>query len=216
MRKNDRINKSKACFFLFLQNQFQNHNTMNTHSKTKRTRLALPLLFLIIGIFPAKAQLYVGGSLSIYTKEYKTAQNHIIKDPYQRFSIELGYRHERFSAGLTHVFYHQNLYDSYQRSFKPYLRYDLIVRDRLGFFIDAFYSYTYHNRSSDPAFPSSIHSHLIGLSPGIYYKMTNRLMALFHFGLAGYSSSAEVNDFKGFGIDLSMSTSQIGFYYSFW
>ncbi len=187
---------------------------MKTHLTRTWTRMALPLLFLIISIIPAKAQLYVGGSLSIYTKEYQIAQNYSIADSYISFSIELGYRHERFSAGLSHFFYYQNFNNSYQRSFKPYLRYDLIVRNRLGFFTDALYSYTYYKKSSDPAI-HSINSHLVGLSPGVYFKMTNNLMALFHFGLIGYSSSAEVNGFKGFGIDLSMSTSQIGFYYSF-
>lgn len=186
---------------------------MKTYPIRTWTRTILPLLFLIIGMIPAKAQLYVGGSFSIIPKKEITTPNSTISNPYGSVSIELGYRHKQFSAGLTYSFFSQELFNTYQHSFKPYLRYDLIVQDQVGFFNDLFYSYIYH-RDYYPSF-HSINSHLVGLSPGVYYKMTNNLMAVFHFGILGYSSSSIVNGFEGFGVDLSMNTSQIGFYLLF-
>lgn len=191
---------------------------MTTFPKTRWTKPAFLFLFLIICIIPAKAQLYAGGGFGYYkTKENNTGN--IIK--HFDISPELGYRYQKFSAGLTFSYafnyYISQSWSESQYTFEPYFRYDLIVRKGFGFFTDVFYNCTHFSEhlywgSDGPVY----NSHLVGVSPGVYYKLSDRLMALFRFGFMGYSSSAEANGFEGFGINLSMSTSRIGFYYSFW
>ncbi len=178
------------------------------------------LLFFVIGILPVKAQLYIGGGFNYYKTQESYPDRQI-----KHFSIspELGYRYHRLAAGLTisYVYNKSQTYNSYSPTgfdnpqeeksitVEPYIRFDLVAREDFGFFVDAFYSYTHYNNH-----PTS--TYLVGLSPGVYYKLTDRLLALFRFGLVGYSSSYQANDFEGFGASLSMNTSRIGFYYSFW
>ena len=184
---------------------------MKIHPTKTWTRLALPLLFLIIGIIPAKAQLYAGGGFSYYTSEVTLSDV-----TYLNISPELGYRYHRLSAGLgfsyNTITYSNNAYtDSKQYTLVPYIRYDIIVRKGLGLFADAFYSHSHYTESQSTE--QVIHE--VGVIPGIYYKLSDRFTALFRFGFFGYSSHYN-NGFEGFGIDLSTNTAQVRFYYSFW
>ena len=177
------------------------------------TRMALPLLFLIIGIIPVKAQLSIGGGFSYYTTEVNYPDSDVT---HLSISPELGYRYNKLSAGFAYSFqtstYNHYAYtDTKQYTIEPYIRYDIIVRKGLGFFTDAFYSRSHFDASySDPV------THTVGVSPGIYYKLSDRFMAVFRFGFLGYSSSPQSSGFRGFGVDLSTNTTSIRFYYSFW
>jgi len=177
------------------------------------TRVALPLLFFIIGIVPAKAQLYLGGGFNYHTTEIDLPQSDVT---YLSISPELGYRYHKLSAGLAFS-YNTSTYsniaytDTKEYTIEPYIRYDIIVRKGLGFFTDAFYSRT----RLDKSYPILV-AHTVGVSPGIYYKLSDRFMALFRFGFLGYSSTHYKSGFKGFGVDLSTNTAQIRFYYSLW
>lgn len=196
---------------------------MSAHPKTKLSKLTLLLVFFTISSIPVKAQLYAGGGFSYY---YTNSNYPDSKIRHFNISPELGYRYHRFSAGLAFSYIsekyrndnHSVAYILDKRyTFEPYFRYDLIVRKKLGFFTDVFYNWTHYSDILYYDTHGAVHvSHLAGVSPGIYYKLCDRLIALFRFGFAGYSSSAEANGFKGLGVDLSMNTSRIGFYYSFW
>lgn len=182
----------------------------------KKVFLFLALVLAIV--LPTKAQLYVGGGFGYYKSQVNNTE---IQVKHFNISPELGYRYQRLSFGLTFSYasdiYSDYYQDSKQYTFEPYTRFDLVSLDNFGFFIEAFYSLTHHSEAVvfHPNNPNHF-SHLIGLSPGIYYKLNNRLMAVFMFGFAGYSSWHKANGFEGFGINLSMNTSRIGFYYSFW
>lgn len=196
---------------------------MRVMFKSMRKRLILLLLLFFITIIPAKAQLYAGGGFGYHKSEATSTEGYIT---HLKITPELGYRYQRFSAGLVFSYAsetynnisHTVSYDDFkQYSFEPYIRYDLVVQNGVGFFMDAFYNWTHHSETLYHDSPGPVHvSHLVGLSPGVYYKLSDRFMALFMFGLMGYSSSYEANGFENFGIDLSMNTSRIGFYYSFW
>ena len=193
---------------------------MGKNNTPRKTKWGLLLLFFIIGIIPVKAQLYIGGGFN-YHKTQESYPDRQIK--HLIISPELGYRYKKFSAGLTFSYSRNNsqVYNDYYPSgfepsdietiiaLEPYIRYDLVVRKGFGFFVDAFYTFTHNNPKVIP------NAHMAGLSPGVYYKLSDRFIALFRFGLIGYSSH-DSNGFKGFGVDLSMNTSRIGFYYSFW
>ena len=182
----------------------------------KKVFLFLALVLAIV--IPAKAQLYVGGGFSYYKSRVNNTE---IQVKHFNISPELGYRYQRLSFGLTFSYasdiYSEYYKDSKQYTFEPYTRFDLVSLDNFGFYLEAFYSLTHHSEVLQYSNTGPVHfSHLVGLSPGVYYKFNDRLMAVFMFGFAGYSSSHEANGFKGFGVDLSMNTSRIGFYYSFW
>lgn len=177
----------------------------------------LLVAFSLMIILPAKAQLYAGGGFSYYKSK---KDNTDIQVKHFDISPELGFRYQRFAFGLTFSYssdkYSSYYNDSNQYTFEPYFRFDLVSLERFGFFMDAFYSLTHHSEILAYDHGPIYFSHLVGLSPGVYYKLSDRLMALFRFGFAGYSSSYEANGFEDFGINLSMATSRIGFYYSFW
>ena len=192
---------------------------MINYPKTRWVKPAFLFLFLIVCIIPAKAQLYAGGGFGYYKTKVNNNASNIVK--HFDISPELGSRYQRFSAGLIfsyafNDYINQNLTER-QYSFEPYFRYDIIARKGFGFFTDVFYNYTHVSNSSYRGTNNTTnHSHLVGVSPGVYYNLSDRLTALFQFGFVGYSTSIKINGFDGFGINLSMSTSRIGFYYSFW
>ncbi|MBR4146662.1 MAG: hypothetical protein IKU00_02080 [Bacteroidales bacterium] len=171
----------------------------------------LILVFVLSIVLPAKAQLYAGGGFAYYKNKVSYPDSEV-----KHFSIspEIGFRYHNLSAGLTFSYisktYSNHSYsDLKQYIVEPYIRYDIITREKFGFFADAFYTYV----NSTDIFGYITHE--VGISPGVFYKLTDRFSTLFRFGIVGYSSN-ESNGFKGFGINLSMSTSRIGFYYSFW
>lgn len=192
---------------------------MNPSVTARKCKWVLPILLFILISLPSRAQLYAGGGFSYYNTE-DNSQNEVRN---LTIAPELGYRYQNFSIGLLYAYMaettHSNQFDigSKQYYIKPYFRYDIIARDGFGFFAEAFYMHIKTNTTTSLSFTtSSIDiSHLAGITPGVYYKLSDRLMALCRFGILGYSSD-ESNGFKGFGIDLSMNTTQIGFYYSFW
>ena len=95
------------------------------------TRVALPLLFFIIGIVPAKAQLYLGGGFNYHTTEIDLPQSDVT---YLSISPELGYRYHKLSAGLafshnTSTYSNTAYTDTKEYTIEPYIRYDIIVRN---------------------------------------------------------------------------------------
>ena len=199
-------------FFIFAKT-IPKQTPMKTHPTKTWTRMALPFLFFIIGIVPAKAQLYLGGGFNYYTTEIDFPESDVT---YLNISPELGYRYHKLSAGLafsynTSTYSNEAYTDTKEYTIDSYIRYDIIVRKGLGFFTDAFYSRTHF----DESYPVQV-ANMVGVSPGIYYKLSDRFMAMFRFGFLGYSSTHYKSGFKGFGVDLSTNTAQIRFYYSLW
>ena len=170
--------------------------------------------YALMIILPAKAQLYAGGGFSFYTDKASNSDNTV---NHLSIAPEIGYHFSPASLGLAFEYakadYDGTLQDINAITFEPYLRPHIIEVGSLCFFIDVKFSYTeyffgwlYYNKST----------YLIGLSPGLSFRLTDRLSSVINFGIAGYCSDATPYGFEGWGVSLSTTTTKLGFYYSFW
>ena len=177
-------------------------------------KIYLLLAFAMTIALPAKAQLYAGGGFSYYTTQ--TSNTNQIVD-YLSIAPEAGYFFSKVgSIGFAYKYartdFQDGSLDNYTtQTFTPYFRPQLLEVGPLSLFVDIKFSYSrlaYLHYSET--------GYIIGVSPGISYYLTNRFFTVLNFGIAGYCSNSNAYGFEGWGADLGLMTTKLGFYYSFW
>lgn len=207
---------------------------------TKRPfkKAAIFFAFLFTGIISANAQVYLGGGFSYHTTEDEDV---FYKDKIKNFTIspEVGYEFSHFAVGLAVGFQSTRNHLSFSVSdvtfqyhdynstnIMPYFRWNVVKKNRVAFFIDATWEHCiltdiFHQgheidgNREETIEKDSRKANFAGIRPGISLSITDHLSALMHFGIIGYSSDYDFFGFEKFGVDLSMSTASLSFYYIF-
>lgn len=207
---------------------------------TKRSfkKAAIILTFLFTSIISANAQIYLGGGFSYHTTE---DESDFYKDKIKNLTIspEVGYEFSHFAIGLSVGFQstRNNLsfsvsnvtfkyHDYNSANIMPYFRWNVVKASRVAFFLDATWEHCiltdiFHqgheinNYREETIEKDSRKANFAGILPGISLSITDHLSALMHFGIIGYSSDFDFFGFEKFGVDLSMSTASLSFYYVF-
>ena len=145
-------------------------------------QIVLPILLLFALSTSAYAQFFLGGSFDSY--HYPSG---VVEFKYRSFSPSLGFQYERWSVGVDVSYqkaagrYHNFTYDETKAfTVQPFVRYNIIEKNRFAFFTDAFFSYTRYKLANH---------HFFGLSPGIQYDLTQRWRVEVDFGTIGYCDS---------------------------
>lgn len=198
----------------------ERHSTNNPYRKT-----ALIITFLFACLLSSQAQVYIGGGFS----RYKTEED-LDDDPYytkiykvKNFYIapEIGYEFSKFAVGISFGYINKIATKEYSDHTVetittkgieaiPYFRWNAIEVGTVAFFLDTSFNYSKISVSSVDK-----NGFRIAVQPGLSFDMTDRLSAMLHFGLIGYSNNIEIFGHNGLGADLSMSTATLSFYYHF-
>ncbi|MDR2652973.1 MAG: hypothetical protein LBC68_11810 [Prevotellaceae bacterium] len=201
-------------------------------------RIILSAIFVMATVFSANAQThkwFAGGGLGFWSSKSDNLFSaiHTIDDIYLNyfpevkttvFSIapEIGYNiSDKFAiaASVNFVYstttFSENDYwsinDDKQSGFiiNPYVRYSFLKKGIVSAFIDGSLAFGISDFKGFEA----------GIKPGVAIALTERFIAVVHFGFVGYNNGKGIGNYaeagKGFGIDFSGYQSSLGFYYSF-
>ena len=167
-------------------------------------KLLLLLAIVITASFSAKAQVWIGGSVSgFFNKEAQT------------FSVapDVGYAFPNTPFSVACAIEYQGSYlngegYSHELTVSPYFRYNICdIGERFTMFVDLV--------SDIEVLDFSFFD--IGLSPGISFDLTEHWSAEFSYGFVGYQRELGEDDTveHSFTLDLKAATAEFGIYYNF-
>ncbi len=173
-------------------------------------KLFLVLALAFAGIFTANAQVWIGGSTSLFANKNQA-----------NFSIspEVGYSFPdsrwTVAAGVTYALNDRKITDNthvtnHTLILSPYVRYSICNIEKFAMFLDL---------TGDFDVLSDNFGYRIGLQPGIAWMATKHWTAAFRFGFLGYNHcdaylTSDAPDY-GFKFGFAAAAPTFGLYYNF-
>ncbi len=166
----------------------------------------LVFLFVIMAALSAKAQVYVGGSLSVWGGDDVTS-----------FGIapEVGYNfNDKWAVGGVLEFDHSKVNGLKTNGFAlaPYARYTFFENDILRVFADGGFGFSTVGVKDHG---DNVNGFEVGIRPGLALKLTDHLSVLTKVGFFGYRDDYMLNTLNGGGFSLSGQDLSFGLYYTF-
>lgn len=172
------------------------------------------LLFFVIAALSVKAQVYVGGEISLWHNDDTHVTSFLL-------SPEVGYNlNEKWAVGANLTFIHQGgiefneLSDVDMNGFAlaPYARYSYYENKMVRLFIDgglgfSTYKYDLINAESNNGFE-------VGFRPGIALKLNKHFSMVAKCGFLGYRDDFMYGE-NGYGFAFSSEDLALGFHYEF-
>lgn len=193
----------------------------------KRFLSTLAVLFVALTM---NAQGYLGGEIG-----FSNVKNSLEKTTTTSFAFkpEVGFKvNDKWSVGTTISFelarkkdndfgagYYEGKYcvDSNLFELSPYVRYNAIKTGVFTFFIDACASIitmkTETNLDGDDS--ESYSGWAVGMAPGISVDIAEDLCLVAHVGTIGYFDTTDINNLKGFAMDIKASNITFGLLWHF-
>ena len=166
------------------------------------------LFFVVCATVSVNAQLYVGGALSAWMSETKTAETVTVKFlPELGFSISnrwafgsvLGYTRKGVDGEIT----------SETFEFTPYARFFFYRTELVRLFVESGFSiYSNKTGKADPEVTLST-----GFKPGVSFDLSERVSLVAKFGFLGYRQYSE--DHYDFGFSAEGNGLSLGVFYTF-
>lgn len=172
-------------------------------------KLFLTLALAFVGILSANAQLWVGGSASIFARP-----------GHQRigFAPEAGYSIENtpytVACALNFDYAHNDDYgmSSGTQDFvlSPYVRYSVCSIEKFDIFADLTFDFALKGKNDQ-----GNARYRIGLQPGVAFKATEHWIAAFRFSFFGYDGLDYAKRNRGFKFDIAAVAPAFGLFYIF-
>ena len=170
------------------------------------------LLFVACVTLSANAQLYVGGSTSLWvgsddTSISLTPEVGCVLNDYWAIGTEIGFAHRSQTINS-----HLGGYDIKTNSFvlAPYARFTYLKLGKVGLFVDGGLDYKMQKQKDVDA----THGVRIGLKPGVALSLTDRLSLVAKFGFLGFAHDYNMVGNSG-GFSFTGNDLSFGFYVSF-
>ncbi|RGV38627.1 outer membrane beta-barrel protein [Bacteroides clarus] len=164
------------------------------------------LLFVAMAALSAKAQVYVGGTVSLWHNDDVDATTFTL-DP------EVGYNlNEKWAVGGILTFSHSKLDEGKYNAFglAPYARYSYYENKVVRLFIDGGLGFSTQKVKGADA----VNGFEIGFKPGIAIKLNDKFSVLAKCGFLGYRDDY-MNAGSGYGFNLKSEDLSFGFHYEF-
>lgn len=190
----------------------------------------LSTLAVLLVSFTMSAQGYLGGELG-----FSNLKNTLEKSTITSFALkpEVGFKvNDKWSFGTAiGIEFARKKYDSYgDRTFdgqycvdansfelSPYVRYNALKTGIFTFFFDTTASIitmkTETNLAGEDS--ESYSGWAVGITPGISIAVTEDLSLVAHVGTIGYFDTADINNLKGFAMNINSSTLTFGLLWDF-
>lgn len=158
-------------------------------------KILLMLIFVCV-IASADAQVYIGGSVSVWVDENKKTETTTIE-----FLPEVGFLiSDRWSLG-TVLGYTQKEVDGANTNktfeFAPYARFSYYRYDLVRLFVDA--SFSLYSSKAGKADRQTTFG--VGLKPGVALDLSEKISLVAKFGFFGYRQYNDDHDAVGFNIN---------------
>lgn len=186
---------------------------------------------------PTSGTIFVGGDIGLSVGNNKSKNDNTTTTNYKKtdysFLPQVGYFIDDIIAvgakiGMSgNVYnYENNMYDKVSSSyfvFNPFARY-YIINQKGGLFAEADMSLkfgkmkTTYNNTTDEDNSTNV---FVGLKPGVYYYISDRIVLQAYYGWLGYQSNIDKEDSDNksinntIGFDLSSNSFAFGFAYEF-
>lgn len=207
----------------------------------KKTFLLTALVMLCFSLMaqPKPNSFFAGGSIRFYSEKDKSNDGGTTTENYNRtilnFYPEAGYfLSDKFAVGAEiglrtqTANYPHSTYNTKQTqnefSFTPFARY-YFINQKFGLFCEGSMGIALGKNKSfyttSPTFESKTTNFSLGVSPGIYYSVTDHLMLESTIGWVGFSSEKykysdnSTDTYNDFSLDFSTSEIYLGFTWIF-
>ena len=164
------------------------------------------LLFVAMVALSAKAQVYVGGTVSLWHNDDVDAATFTLNP-------EVGYNlNEKWAVGGILTFSHSKLDEGKYNAFglAPYARYSYYENKVVRLFIDGGLGFSTQKVKGADA----VNGFEIGFKPGIAIKLNDKFSVLAKCGFLGYRDDY-MNAGSGYGFNLKSEDLSFGFHYEF-
>lgn len=174
---------------------------------------------ILMGLsFTINAQVFFGAGMwkyNIYDYPFKIKYNGI--------APVAGYQHDHFYYGLSLYYSSGNglqngtSYDKLSTfSICPFVRYDLVKREKLDFFLEASYCFDIE-KEMKPSWnkPQKENFMCFGLQPGIQYHFTPHWSVVAYWGQIAYSESVYAFGFEGWYYSFDTKSVKLDIYFNF-
>lgn len=168
------------------------------------------LALVLVVTLAAKAQVYVGGNVSLWHAEDDHTTSFVL-------APEVGYEfNEQWAVGAQLLFNHskhklaEHKVKTNGFAFAPYARFSFFENKVIRCFIDGgigVSTYKVKDGDSESGFE-------IGLKPGIAIKLTDHFSLITKYGFLGYRDEYLLGE-NGYGFAFSSEDLSIGFHYTF-
>lgn len=165
------------------------------------------LLFVAMATLSVKAQVYVGGTVSLWHNDDADVTNFTLNP-------EVGYNlNEKWAIGgvLTYAHAKEDAQKVNAFGIAPYARYSYYENKVVRLFIDGGFGFStvkVKGHDSESGFE-------IGLKPGIAIKLNDKFSVLAKCGFLGYRDDYMLGESNGYGFNFSSENLSFGFNYSF-
>ena len=170
-------------------------------------------LFVVMAALTAKAQVYVGGSISLWHDDDDDATTFMLapevgSELTEKWSVgaELMLSHSKQKVGE-----HGDKLKWTGFAFAPYARYTFFENKILRAFIDGCIGVStqkYKGGDSTAGFE-------LGVKPGLAIKLTDHFSLVTKYGFLGYRDDYMLGAGNGYGFNFSSEDLSIGFHYTF-
>lgn len=165
------------------------------------------LLFVAVIAVSVKAQVYVGGNVSLWHNEDADKTSYTL-------APEVGYNFsEQWAVGASFGFAHNDEELRASKNafyFAPYVRYSFYENKLVRLFVDGgigVSSVKYDGGGSEGGFE-------LGFKPGIAIKLNNHFSLIGKCGFLGYRDDYALGE-QGYGFSFSSEDLSLGFHYEF-
>lgn len=168
------------------------------------------LLFVLVAALAVKAQVYVGGNVSLWHADENDNTSFVL-------APEVGYEfNEQWAVGAQLLFNHNKLKVGEHKiksngfAFAPYARFSFFENKIIRCFVDGgigVSTYKIKDGDNESGFE-------LGLKPGIAIKLTDHFSLITKYGFLGYRDDYLLGD-NGYGFAFSSEDLSIGFHYTF-
>lgn len=163
------------------------------------------LLFVVMVCMCAKAQVYMGGSLSLWHNDDADATSFTLAP---EVGCELN---QQWSIGASLMFNHTKSHEKIRSfGFAPYARYTFFENKPLRLFVDGCLGIS----STKQGHADSEAGFELGFKPGIALKLTDHFSLVTRYGFLGYRDDYMQGQ-EGYGFSFSSEDLSIGFHYTF-
>ena len=170
-------------------------------------------LVLAFGMFAANAQVWIGGSTSVFAgkdhAKFTIAPEVGYSFPNTKWTIAIGANYAMDYTKYTDIF--NNVHKDYTHNLilSPYVRYSICNIEKFAMFLDL---------TGDFDVLSEEFGYRVALQPGIAWMATKHWTAAFRFAFIGYNHCSYYNDLgygDGFVMKFATAAPGFGLYYNF-
>lgn len=168
----------------------------------------LMVVFVMMVVLSAKAQIYTGGTLSLWNDDDNNATSFTI-------SPEIGYNlSEKWALGVTLGFAHAKTDELNVNVFAiaPYARFSYYENKLVRLFVDGGFGFS---TAKEKKVDDAINGFEIGFKPGIAVKLNEHFSLVAKCGFLGYRDDYAVGGNNGYGFALTSEDLSFGFHYEF-